>query len=139
MLQTIISLNIDANQCFRCDGRIDCDDGSDEDINFCDQDLIKDDFICCTANKRISKDRACDDVIDCFRDMSDEFLQACINKTEKGELVCLPPEKSKQPVSPIPLRNVTTTFDKCSCKKLHSLVAIHSYVREATMFSNLAT
>ena len=66
----------------------DCPDGSDEDEQFCDLSQTKGFFVCCTENKKVTVDKVCDIFDDCPRDKSDQFLEACLEKTG-GELNCL--------------------------------------------------
>ena len=71
---------------------MDCTDGSDEFPKYCDPELTKEYFVCCTSNTIIPSSKACDEYDDCPRDKSDQYLRACQNKI--GALKCLAARKS---------------------------------------------
>ena len=68
---------------------MDCSDGSDEYSKYCDLSQTENVFVCCTSNTVIPLSKVCDDYDDCPRDKSDQYLNACRNKT--GSLMCLAP------------------------------------------------
>ena len=79
----------------RCNGAIDCSDGSDEDEKFCDPVETEEYFVCCTYNKKIPLKNVCDNFDDCARDKSDSYLEACEKKI--GSLKCMKPLSASDP------------------------------------------
>ncbi|XP_075247907.1 degenerin mec-10-like isoform X2 [Convolutriloba macropyga] len=61
----------------RCNGVFDCPDGTDEDASICDLSQNRDNFICCSSNRKVPLDHLCDGFDDCPRDKSDQYLAAC--------------------------------------------------------------
>ena len=101
--------------------------------------MTKDEFVCCTMNKKIPMNQVCDDYDDCARDKSDQVLEACQKKT-KGKLYCFSPSitrgNTKLTYRAIEITDSQLNDGKEHCKfgvdencswKVNSKVWVHPY------------